>query len=747
MAMGTSGLGSRRSRGRLGQRVGVAIGAAALLLSTFAPVAGAAPVKGFGQHGPTIHKQLGARMHIDSARAAAAAARPRSATTAPRMPVLRGSYGQQPSASRLTSPSTRSTLTPAPAIVVPDVARLTGFAGLAEVEAGGWTPADPWVAVNGSWVVQAVNSMVRVSTRAGTPVLSIPNETLFGLDPGQFAADPRIIWDAVHGRWVGEVSSVNGTVDDNWLTIAVSDGSDPTLGWTVLPINYGTLIADYPAIASSSDKIVVTDNLFNNVGSFLAADFNTFTWSSILAGGAVTYNFCDDNSWIHPRAAQVLSPSNDVHLVMESTSNSHQVYWRVTSAGACPSFVDGTDLSTSLGLDPLELPPAPRQTGTDTIDRAVDERYTDAVWQSGHLWWVSTFPLTYDGFVTFNDQVVVWGVTTATTGSPTSAVIVPERAPDTIDAYMGGIGLSRNGTPILVYSQSSDSTPISLYADRIVGGLLGAPLLLDTSDGAISGERWGDYAGVAMDPVGTGTVWASHMLAAGDGTWRTDVVRLIVDSDIPTTPGAMLVTTVSPTNLAVQPKYKVSWGASTDANSGAVTYVFQQNVDGNGFGATSALTATSTTRALFYGHTYQFRVAAVDALGKASAWRTGAIVQPFLYQSPTSKSGTWHTSSSSAYSGGSTWYASAAGASATFTTSGVRSIGFVTTKASSRGSFRVYIDGALKATISAHTTATTYRQLVYQFTWSSPGTHTIKIVVLGTAGHPRVDVDAFLVLK
>ena len=71
----------------------------------------------------------------------------------------------------------------------------------------------------------------------------------------------------------------------------------------------------------------------------------------------------------------------------------------------------------------------------------------------------------------------------------------------------------------------------------------------------------------------------------------------------------------------------------------------------------------------------------------------------------------------------------------------------MTTKASSRGSFKVYIDGALKATINTHTTATSYRQVVYQFTWSSPGTHTIKIVVLGTAGHPRIDFDAVLLLK
>jgi hypothetical protein len=59
----------------------------------------------------------------------------------------------------------------------------------------------------------------------------------------------------------------------------------------------------------------------------------------------------------------------------------------------------------------------------------------------------------------------------------------------------------------------------------------------------------------------------------------------------------------------------------------------------------------------------------------------------------------------------------------------------------------VYIDGVLKGTVSATSSANTYRRIAYQFTWSTAGTHTIKVVVLGTSGHPRVDVDAFLVLK
>jgi hypothetical protein len=35
----------------------------------------------------------------------------------------------------------------------------------------------------------------------------------------------------------------------------------------------------------------------------------------------------------------------------------------------------------------------------------------------------------------------------------------------------------------------------------------------------------------------------------------------------------------------------------------------------------------------------------------------------------------------------------------------------------------------------------TYRYVAYQKTWTTAGKHTLKIVVLGTSGHPRVDLD------
>ncbi len=148
--------------------------------------------------------------------------------------------------------------------------------------------------------------------------------------------------------------------------------------------------------------------------------------------------------------------------------------------------------------------------------------------------------------------------------------------------------------------------------------------------------------------------------------------------------------------------------------------------------------------------TVRFRALPGDRAGNIGAAKIGPTLTVRLTQNTSTALklvGTWSTQTAAAFSGGSTRFASKAGASASYTFSG-RSISLVTTVAPNRGAVKVYVDGKLDATVDTMAVGSaTYRQVTWQHNWASAGTHTVKLVVVGTAGRPRVDLDAFVVVK
>jgi hypothetical protein len=194
---------------------------------------------------------------------------------------------------------------------------------------------------------------------------------------------------------------------------------------------------------------------------------------------------------------------------------------------------------------------------------------------------------------------------------------------------------------------------------------------------------------------------------------------------------------------------RLTWSGS-DVGSGIASYDVARSYDGGAYATiASATTATSLNTTMTPGHTYRFRVMARDRAGNVSAWAYASTWSPSLIQQTSASvayAGSWSTSSSTSNSGGSARSATAAGASATLSFSG-RAVAWVTTLRPTDGVAKVYIDGVLAATIDTKGASTTYRQIVFSKAWTSYGAHTIKIVVAGTAGRPRVDVDAFEVLR
>ncbi len=195
---------------------------------------------------------------------------------------------------------------------------------------------------------------------------------------------------------------------------------------------------------------------------------------------------------------------------------------------------------------------------------------------------------------------------------------------------------------------------------------------------------------------------------------------------------------------------RVGWSA-TDAKSGVARYELQLRTDGGSYTAVSLPSATSTSivRHLAPSHAYQFRVRALDGAGNWSAWSYGsafALTAVHEAASSIAYSGTWTRQASSTAYGGYVKYATAAGASAKFTFTG-RQVAWVAPRSATRGQAKVYVDGVYVTTVDLYTASGEPRRIVFSRSWSTSGTHTLEIRVVGTSGRPRVDIDTFVVTR
>jgi subtilisin family serine protease len=242
-------------------------------------------------------------------------------------------------------------------------------------------------------------------------------------------------------------------------------------------------------------------------------------------------------------------------------------------------------------------------------------------------------------------------------------------------------------------------------------------------------------------------------LTATDGTrQRTSVYPIRVDSVAPTIgKPAMRLRAGSYVMLTGTAAGTGVWPVGTDPGGSITAYQLRWRVDGNLQApvAASPSAARETYRTMARDHAYSLLVRARDRAGNWSAWSESTTFKPGVWDdtSPTLvRHGSWGRSRFAPLLGGTALYSSSKGASLTRAFNG-RAFGLVVSRGPGRGTAQLWIDGALAATIDEHRATSSYRYLEFARAWPASGRHTVKVVVLHSpAGHPRVDVDAFLIV-
>ncbi len=194
---------------------------------------------------------------------------------------------------------------------------------------------------------------------------------------------------------------------------------------------------------------------------------------------------------------------------------------------------------------------------------------------------------------------------------------------------------------------------------------------------------------------------------------------------------------------------RLSWAPAAD-QSPIVSYELGELGEAGIAGvATTPGAVRNVTRTIPFATPRVYAVRATDGPGNLGEWAPAAPFEVAVVDDKSAelrRSGGW-TGTASAYAlGGRTLFATRAGALVRHTFTG-RAVALVGPRSLTRGSAEVWLDGARVATVSQYARASAGRMVLYAANVDPLVPHTIEVRVLGTAGHPRFDVDAFLVLR
>jgi hypothetical protein len=328
----------------------------------------------------------------------------------------------------------------------------------------------------------------------------------------------------------------------------------------------------------------------------------------------------------------------------------------------------------------------------------------------------------------------------ASVSRPLQITIVPGQDPPNAVNDVGITVPALSGaTPIPVLTNDLDADPGDpLTITKVTQGAKGTVTIT------------GDGTGVSYAPRGcnVGSDTFTYTIQDAGGASDTASVLLLIERDrvkptaaVPGTTfivGATLGTTTVPV--------RVTWCA-TDPGSGIARYHVQLSTDLRAFETVGlpTPTATSIVRSVGIGHRYRFKVRGIDRDGSIGDFAAGPqwLAGRGQESSPAiAYSSGWTASSSVSASGRGLRSTTNAGAHATIAFTG-RAIALVGPVSTTRGGFRVLLDGQLVALVSERSAAAAARRVVFART-VSPGAHTLRIEALGNG---RIDLDAFLTLS
>lgn len=120
---------------------------------------------------------------------------------------------------------------------------------------GGGVPPDPQGAAGPDHLLTMTNTRFAVQSRNGAFAKTwSPAQFWASVSQNDLLFDPRVMYDSLSNRWIA-VMATEGVTAEPALLLAISDGTDPTQGWTFYRIPAdprGDDAAEFPLLGETA---------------------------------------------------------------------------------------------------------------------------------------------------------------------------------------------------------------------------------------------------------------------------------------------------------------------------------------------------------------------------------------------------------------------------------------------------------------------------------------------------------------
>jgi hypothetical protein len=407
--------------------------------------------------------------------------------------------------------------TQSPAVAPPLGTNFTGFS----LGSSGYIPPDPVMAAGPNHLILAVNLVWGIWSKSGSPGFITPISSWFASvnTLNLNYSDPKVIYDQYAGRWIvmcmgfGSAANPRGA-----YFLSVSDDADPNGTWYkwMLAVPSDGTFPDFPSVGyDASEAVYFTGNHFHNVDfSFRYAGIVILKKSELYANNPAVppltvtrFNAMRDPAdggltfTIKPALSFGPPVSGMFFVNTQGSIGSYIELWRINNPVTAPALVH----RATIPIGSYSAPPnATQPNGVTPIETNNSSLQSEVQYRSGNLYFA--FPQAAN-FDTVTVSAIRY-LQIDTSGAIVQNILYGAGG----EHFFFPAPLSDNsGNVAMVFSHSS---PGSFCAARYVGNFpddMAAGILRtgEATYALVGGgqNRWGDYAGIAQDPVSPRKIW------------------------------------------------------------------------------------------------------------------------------------------------------------------------------------------------------------------------------------------------